>query len=390
MITSLLDNDLYKFTMQNAVVKLYPQSKVKYKFINRGDEVFPDGFAKLLRGEIKKFSKIKLSKNEEKFLTEKCYFFDPVYIDFLKGFKFDPSEVKVKQKKGSLSIEIEGFWYRTILWEVPLLALVSALYFKLKSKKNINKDKLEKINISKTKKFEKLGAKFADFGTRRRYSFSNQRNVVRTLKEYAPNSFIGTSNVRLAYEFNLTPIGTQAHEWFMFHAAKYGFKMANPTALGRWVDIYHGNLGIALSDTFTSETFLESFDTMYAKLFDGVRQDSGDPIKFAENLIEHYKNLRIDPKLKTIVFSDGLNYEKVKNIENKISGKINTSYGIGTYLSNDIPGVKPLNIVIKMIGAAPYGMDWTSTIKLSDVLGKHTGNEKVIDLAKKVLGIDQL
>jgi len=390
MINSLLDNDLYKFTMQNAAMKLYPHSKVKYKFINRGKDNFPKEFYKSLIEKINQFSGLKLTESEEIFLREKCYFLDPVYIDFLKGFRFDSSEVKVVQKGKNLSIEIEGYWYRTILWEVPILSLVSELYFKLTNQSEIDKKKIEKINISKAKKFELLGAKFADFGTRRRYSFDNHLKVVRILKEYAPTAFSGTSNVHLAHQLNLTPIGTQAHEWFMFHAAKYGFKMANPIALGRWVDIYHGNLGIALSDTFTSKFFFESFDTMYAKLFDGVRQDSGDPIKFAKGLVEHYKKLRIDPKLKTIVFSDGLNFEKVKIIEKKVNKMINTSYGIGTYLSNDIPGISPLNIVVKMIAAAPFGADWTSTIKLSDVSGKHTGNEKVIGLAKQVLGIDKI
>jgi nicotinate phosphoribosyltransferase len=390
MINSLLDNDLYKFTMQNAAMKLYPHSKVKYKLINRGKDKFPNGFSKSLQKRINQFAELLITKGEEKFLKEKCYFLDPVYVDFLKGFRFNPEEVKVFQKGGNLSIEIEGYWYRTILWEVPLLSLVSELYFELTDNAKVDKKRIQNINISKAKKFEKLGAKFADFGTRRRYSFENHLNVVSTLKQYAPTTFTGTSNVHLAHKLNLTPIGTQAHEWFMFHAAKYGFKMANPIALGRWVDIYHGNLGIALSDTFTSETFFESFDTMYAKLFDGVRQDSGDPVEFAKALVEHYKKLRIDPKLKTIVFSDGLNFDKVKIIEKKTSKLINTSFGIGTYLSNDIPGVSPLNIVIKMTEAAPYGDDWTSTIKLSDVSGKHTGNEKVISLAKQVLGIDRI
>jgi nicotinate phosphoribosyltransferase len=390
MINSLLDNDLYKFTMQNAAMKLYPHSKVKYKFINRGGDNFPKGFNRRLQERINQFVELQLTKDEEKFLKEKCYFLDPVYVDFLKGFRFNPEEVKVLQKGRNLSIEIEGYWYRTILWEVPLLSLVSALYFELTENAKVDKKRIQNINISKAKKFEKLGAKFADFGTRRRFSFENHLNVVSTLKQYAPTTFTGTSNVHLAHKLNLTPIGTQAHEWFMFHAAKYGFKMANPIALGRWVDIYHGNLGIALSDTFTSETFFESFDTMYAKLFDGVRQDSGDPVEFAKALVEHYKKLRIDPKLKTIVFSDGLNFDKVKIIEKKTSKLINTSFGIGTYLSNDIPGVSPLNIVIKMTEAAPFGDDWTSTIKLSDVSGKHTGNEKVISLAKQVLGIDRI
>ncbi len=388
MITSILDNDLYKFTIQNAVMKLYPRSKVKYIFVNRGEDVFPKGFGKKLKVIVEKMSELSLSKSEEKFLREQCYFFDPVYIDFLKGYRYDPEEVKISQHGKKLNVEINGYWYRNILWEVPLLAIISELYFEITQKQIPNYLDIEKINITKAKKIENLKTTFADFGTRRRYSFENHENVVKVLKKYAPKTFIGTSNVHLAHKHQLTPIGTQAHEWFMFHAAKYGYRMANPTALGRWVDIYHGNLGIALADTFTSEVFFESFDTMYAKLFDGVRQDSGDPIKFAEDLIKHYENLRIDPKLKTIVFSDSLNYIKMKDIQAKLKDKINISYGVGTNLSNDIPGVKPLNIVIKMIEAAPYGNDWTSTIKLSDVKGKHIGRKGEINLAKRVLDIN--
>jgi nicotinate phosphoribosyltransferase len=387
---SLLDNDLYKFTMQNAVIKLYPHSKVKYLFFNRGEDIFPGGFADRLRDRLNELSKLELTEAEEKFLRDKCYFFDPIYIDFLKGYRLNPDEIKVSQKRSRLSIEIQGYWYRTILWEVPILAVVSELYFELINRRKIDQMNIDQLNISKAMKFEKLGASFADFGTRRRFSFKNHFNTVRILKKYAPITFIGTSNVYLAHKLNLRPIGTQAHEWFMFHAAKYGFKIANSISLGRWVDVYHGNLGIALSDTFTSETFFQSFDTMYAKLFDGVRQDSGDPIKFAKDLVKHYKKLRIDPLLKTIVFSDSLDFDKVKEIERKVNKYINTSYGIGTYLSNDVPGIKPLNIVIKMVSAAPYGMDWTSTIKLSDSKGKYTGNEKVIHLAKQVLGIDKI
>ena len=385
MIKSILDNDLYKFTMQNAVMKLYPHSKVKYIFINRGDDNFPKNFKTKLEEKINSLSKLQLTLEEEKFLKKTCYFLDPVYIDFLKGYRYDSKEVKITQRGKKLSIEIEGYWYRTILWEVPLLALISELYFEINNFQIPSDKKLENINIAKAKKFEKLKVSFADFGTRRRYSFENHFRVVKTLKENCSKTFIGTSNVYLAYKLKLTPIGTQAHEWFMFHAAKYGFKMANSTALGRWVDIYHGNLGIALSDTFTTEAFLESFDTMHAKLFDGVRQDSGDPVEFANLMVNHYKKLRINPKLKTIVFSDSLNLEKVKKIEKKVKDKINTSYGIGTYLSNDIPGIKPLNIVIKMIAAAPYGDDWDSTIKLSDVKGKNTGKKESIKLAKQVL-----
>lgn len=374
--------------MQKAVMQLYPNAKVKYKFFNRGKHKFPPGFNKKLKEKIKDISKLELTNQEENYLREKCYFFDPVYVDFLKGYRFNPNEVKISQNNGNLSLEVEGYWYRTILWEVPLLAAISELYFSIKNNVKFNFNETNKLNIRKAKELEKLKVKFADFGTRRRYSFENQYSVVEVLKKYAPNSLIGTSNVYIAFKQNLTPIGTQAHEWFMFHAAKYGFKMANSISLGRWVDVYHGNLGIALSDTFTSEAFFDSFDTMYAKLFDGVRQDSGDPIKFAYDLINHYHKLRINPKLKTIVFSDSLNLKKVKQIEEEISSYINASYGIGTFLSNDIPGVKPLNIVIKMISAAANGNDWVATIKLSDIEGKHTGNKKVIRLAKQLLELN--
>ncbi len=175
MIKSILDNDLYKFTMQNAVTKLYPHSKVKYKFINRGVDKFPKGFTEKLKNEIMKMSEISLTEREENFLKEKCYFLDPVYIDFLKGYRFNPNEVKVELKSGNLNIEIEGFWYRTILWEVPLLSIVSELFFEMTNNSVLDKNKIEKLNIAKAKKFEKLGAKFADFGTRRRFSYKNHQ-----------------------------------------------------------------------------------------------------------------------------------------------------------------------------------------------------------------------
>ena len=282
MIKSLLDNDLYKFTMQNAVMKLYPHSKVKYRFFDRGENIFPNGFAKKLRERINAFSKIKLSTEEEIYLRDKCYFFDPVYIDFLKGFQYDPYEVKIRQRKNKISVMIEGYWYRTILWEVPILATISELYYEMTGQKIISQPQMDNLNIRKARKFEKLGARFADFGTRRRFSYSNHSNVVKILKEYAPNTFIGTSNVHLAYIYNLTPIGTQAHEWFMFHGARHGYKKANAQALDAWVEVYQGDLGIALTDTYTANVFFKGFSARHAGVFDGLRWDSGDPFEFTD------------------------------------------------------------------------------------------------------------
>jgi nicotinate phosphoribosyltransferase len=386
MIQSILDNDLYKFSMQNAVVKLFPRAKARYQFINRGNTHFPDGFSEILRREIANLSQLALTSKEKEYLKNRCFYFDPTYFDFLMGFRYDPSEVGVIQKGGELQVFIEGYWYRTILWEVPLMALISELYFKMTGQAVFPESKIIDIAKEKAARFNMLGVTVADFGTRRRYSFENHERIINALKTYGRPSFVGTSNVYFAMKYDIIAIGTHAHEWFMFHGAKYGYKMANQLALDNWVEVYRGDLGIALSDTFTTEVFFRAFDTKLAKLFDGVRQDSGDPVAFAEKTIEHYKKLRIDPMSKTIIFSDGLNPAVVEEIAKFCRNKIKMSFGIGTNLTNDV-GVKPLNIVIKMIEAKSDNEDWQPTIKLSDVPGKYTGDEKTIQLCKGILNL---
>jgi nicotinate phosphoribosyltransferase len=211
---------------------------------------------------------------------------------------------------------------------------------------------------------------------------------MQALKKYGGKAFVGSSNVHFAMINSVKPIGTHAHEWFMFHAAKYGFKMANSTGLDDWVKVYRGDLGIALSDTYTTKVFYTKFDRMFAKLFDGVRHDSGDAIQFAEQTILHYRGLGIDPLSKTIIFSDALNYEKVLRIADYCREKIGMSFGIGTNLTNDV-GLKPMNIVIKMTEAFPDGDGWTPVVKLSDEKGKYTGDETRIQLAKSILNITE-
>ncbi len=387
IIKSILDNDLYKFTMQHAVMELFPYAKAKYQFINRGSNKFPDGFADKLRNQIQEMSGLALTRDEKEFFQKKCYYLPPTYFDFLQGYRYDPDEVKVWQQGGDLYIEVEGYWYRTILWEVPLMALISELYFKEIGAKPWPEQKIIDVVREKAEFYNALGITYADFGTRRRYSLENHDRVVRTLAQYGKPAFVGTSNVYFAYKYNLTPIGTQAHEWFMFHAAKYGFKVANELALEHWAQVFQGSLGIALADTFTSKAFFQAFNMKLAKLFDGVRQDSGDPIEFAQMAIDHYKKLRIDPTTKTIIFSDSLNPQRVKEIVDFARGKIRVSFGIGTNFTNDV-GVEPLNIVIKMIAAQPKDTDyWIPTIKLSDDRGKYTGDPEMIEIAKKILHI---
>lgn len=386
MLTSILDNDFYKFTMQHAVIKLFPEAQAQYKFINRGQHQFPNGFDKKLRAAIDELATLQLTKSEKRFIEITCPYLDPVYLDFLEGFRYNPHEVTITQNGSNLNVHIEGPWYRTILWEVVIMALICELYYQSTEQSHIEEHAVTKHTIEKLKQYQELGVKIAEFGTRRRHSFKVHDIVVKALSQDTQNCFMGTSNVHLAMKYQTKPIGTHAHEWFMFHAAKFGYKMANAEALENWVKVYRGDLGIALSDTYTTGIFLKQFDKMAAKLFDGVRHDSGDPIIFAEKVIRHYESLQIDPLSKTIIFSDGLNYEKVKNIAAYCKGKIGMSFGIGTNLTNDV-GYKPMNIVLKMEKALPKQQEWMDVVKLSDEPNKHTGTPEAIALSKALLGL---
>jgi nicotinate phosphoribosyltransferase len=385
-LQSILDNDFYKFTMQQGVLKLFPRAKARYRFINRGNHSFPAGFGEALRQSVDAMASLRLSKDEKNWLCKTCPYLDPVYLDFLDGYCYDPSEVKIIQTGNQVEVFVEGFWYRTILWEVPLLSLVSENFYSLQQMQRESDEQVVLKTKNKIEAYGQLGVTIAEFGTRRRHSFHVHEMVVATLKTFG-KTFVGTSNVHLARLNETKPIGTHAHEWFMFHAAKYGFKMANSLALENWVNIYRGDLGIALSDTFTTNEFYEVFDKKFTKLFDGVRHDSGDPLEFADKTIHHYKSMGIDAFTKTIIFSDALNLEKVKVIAAHCKGRIGVSFGIGTNFTNDV-GLKPMNIVIKMTEALPESEPWTPVVKLSDVPGKHSGDMHTIELAKQVLSIN--
>jgi len=383
----MLDQDLYKLSMQQATFLLYPDEDVEYQLFCRDKIEFPLNFAKELKTQIKKMESLSLLKEEKDFLSQKCPYLKRTYLDFLSGYRYNSNEVNVEQKGSGINVKVTGPWYRTILWEVPLMAMISELFYKM-----TYSDSEQEIHIKTAKKRIKQKASYlvdahayAEFGTRRRYSFHTQDIA---LKELITNkSLVGTSNLYFAKKYNIKPIGTQAHEWFMFHAAKYGFTAANSLSLEKWIDIYQGELGIALPDTFTTNVFLRSFTTKYAKLFDGVRQDSGDPIAFAKSMIQHYNKLNIDPLSKTIAFSDGINHiNQIQKIGNFCCNKIKYSFGIGTWLTNDV-GVPSLNMVIKMTKVKSLNGSWVNTCKLSDSTGKHTGEKETIALCKKTLMI---
>lgn len=386
VLPSLLDNDFYKITMQFAVIHMFPRAKARYAFINRGKHSFPPHFAESLQASVEAMAALQLTKEEKQFLAQTCPYLSPTYLDFLEGYRYDPAEVHITQQGDTLQVTVDGYWYRTILWEVPILCLISELYYKLHHLQRIGDEAVYETTKQKIEHYQQLGVTIAEFGTRRRHSFAVHQLVMQALTENGAPCFVGTSNVYLAMKNGVKPIGTHAHEWFMFHAAKYGYKMANTLALEHWVDVYRGDLGIALSDTYTSTVFFHQFDRKFAKLFDGVRHDSGDPLQFAAQTIQHYQKLGINPLSKTIIFSDALNYDKVQRITAFCKGKIGISFGIGTNFTNDV-GLPPMNIVMKLTEAYPEGGPWTKTVKLSDENGKHTGDEPTIALAKAVLQI---
>lgn len=386
----ILDTDLYKLTMQQAVCQYYPRAKARYSFINRGETPFPDGFDKELLGYVQAMRELRLNGEEKAWLAGKCRYFHPVYLDLLEAYRFNPDEVSITQEGGELSITVEGYWYTSILWEVPLMALISELYFEMTGEKSkaYPEEKVHELNREKALFFAENGIRFVDFGTRRRFSYRNHRMLIPDLMQ-AGEYLLGTSNVHLAHVYDLTPIGTQAHEWFQFHSAKYGFRVANQIALERWLEVYKGDLGIALTDTFGTENFFFAFDTYFAKVFDGIRQDSGDPFAFLESAIAHYEKLGIDPASRSIVFSDSLDLELARSIHEACAGRVKDTYGIGTFLTNDV-GVKPLNMVIKMVECQPFKDSdrWVDAVKISDAEGKYTGNLGTIQLARHTLFMD--
>ncbi|MFC0266667.1 nicotinate phosphoribosyltransferase [Kushneria aurantia] len=386
MLHSLLDNDFYKFTMQNAVVKLFPTAWARYGFINRGEHVFPPGFGERLRREVDAMAALALSAEERRFLEVTCPYLDPTYHDFLEGFRYKPEEVTIEQHGGSLHVTIEGLWYRTILWEVPLMTLISQIWYEMHGEPRDDDEVVVQRTRDKIEHYGELGVRIAEFGTRRRHSYAVHDRVVGALKRYGGSAFSGTSNVHLAHRHGVKPLGTHAHEWFMFHAARFGFKMANTLALEHWVRVYRGDLGIALSDTFTTRVFFESFDKMFAKLFDGIRHDSGDAIEFAKATIDHYEHYGIDPRSKTIIFSDALDPHKVEKIARFCEGRIGMSFGIGTNFTNDV-GLKPLNMVVKMTETRPEGQQWLPVVKLSDIREKNTGEADMLNLARRILSL---
>lgn len=380
IIISILDNDLYKFNMGQLVLHDFPTAVVGYEFINRGKTEFPPGFAEALKKQIDFLSILGLTFDEANFLS-KIPGIRQTYVDWLRTYRYDPHEVAVYQTGGELEVIISGFWHRTIYWEVPLMAIISELYFEMTGKQ-IDTESFGRLR-KKTDRMAEHDCHYIDYGTRRRRSREFHADVVGLSKSY--KGFLGTSNVWLAMKMGIKAFGTAAHEIIMALSALYGPKMANRMYLKHWSEHFNGLNGIALTDTFTTDVFLRDFDSYYARLYDGVRQDSGDPFVVARKMQAHYESLNIDSRTKKFVPSNGLDDTAMILITNHWKDHFIVIGGIGTFLTNDC-GSKPLNIVIKMRWA-DFGHGLIDVVKLSDDPGKHSGRPEMVKHVKNELGL---
>jgi nicotinate phosphoribosyltransferase len=378
IITSMLDLDLYKITMMQIAFHRYPGAFVETEFRCR------TGGANLARlyfqvnEQIKSLEDLRFTPSELMYLNQRLSFIKKDFVDFLSIFKFDVSQVHVSTDGEELVIKTYGSWWQTILYEIFVLAIVNELHYadlmKDMTKREVSnlyeegRARLQtKLDLVKNKD----GFVFTDFGTRRRFNKEWHYEVVDFCKHEVPNRLFGTSNVYLAKELDINPVGTMAHEYLQaFQAFDNRLVDSQKAALEAWVQEYRGDLGIALTDVIGIDSFLKDFDLYFAKLFDGVRHDSGDPVIWGNKVIDHYQKLKIDPKTKLLVFSDGLTFPRSVELFDYFSPNIKTSFGIGTNLTNDL-GFKAINIVMKMTSC-----NGKPVAKISDSPGKGMCKDK--------------
>ena len=399
IITSLLDNDLYKFTMLQAMLHQFPQTHGVYRFRcrNNEDTLYPLADIKDdLEQQLDSLCELRFLEDELEYLRG-LRFMRSDFVDYLELFKLKRRFITVStDEKGRLFIDIEGPMIQAMFFEVFVLAIVNELYFSALSNASVIEEGQrrldEKVELLhqyavKQEKYDNNTPPLivADFGTRRRFSKVWQAHVVETLHNAEPKIVSGTSNVYLAKKLGMTPIGTMAHEFMQaFQALDVRLRDSQKAALEAWVHEYRGDLGIALTDVVGMDAFLRDFDLYFAKLFDGLRHDSGDPYVWGDKAIAHYKKLKIDPRTKILTFSDGLNLNKAWNLHQYFKGQIRTSFGIGTNLTNDM-GITPINIVLKLVEC-----NGQPVAKLSDSPGKTMiNNDTYLAYLRQVFEVDE-
>ncbi len=375
IITSLLETDMYKFSMGQTIYHKFPDYKTTWSFKCRNKDVhFTSEMVEEIKRQIRLYCDLRFTEDELEYLNDITWI-KGSYVDFLRLWRPNYSDFTIgTDAECGLTIETRGTWLNTTNYEIPTLAIVNEVYFRMQYN---YEELMQQFARKLDEKLEKLisgelniGA-FSEFGLRRRLSAEAQDLAVKRICEcndkFAKSYCVGTSNVYLARKHNIKPVGTMAHEWVM--CVGQGNHRHNPAysnwyAMDAWTKEYGILNGTALTDTITTDCFLKDFQLTFATLFSGVRHDSGDPFEWGEKIIHHYENLGIDPKTKTLLFSDSLDFEKADKLNTYFKDRINVAFGIGTYISNDTD-VPALNIVMKTTYC--NGMD---VAKISDVAGK--------------------
>lgn len=374
VLHTLLDTDAYKLHMQQAVFHHYYDVQVAAEFRCRGDDLLGI-YAEAIREQVDAMQHLTLRDDEYQWLSA-LPFFKEDYLNFLRDFRYNPEQVTISNENGKLNIRLAGPWREVIMWEVPLLAVISELVHRYRTPDAgvdqalmMLEEKL--VDFSRlTKSLDMSRFRLMDFGTRRRFSRDVQQAIAQRLQQEP--WFVGTSNYDLARRLSLTPMGTQAHEWFQAHQQiSPDLATSQRAALAAWLEEYPNQLGIALTDCITMDAFLRDFGPEFAERYQGLRHDSGDPVEWGEKAIAHYQKLGIDPLTKVLVFSDNLDLTKAVDLYRHFSSRVNLSFGIGTRLTCDIPQVKPLNIVIKLVEC-----NGKPVAKLSDSPGKTICHDK--------------
>lgn len=352
IITSLLDTDLYKFTMMQVVLHHFPAARVQYRFQCRTPDVDLSPYLDEIRQEVRELCQLRFTEDELSYLAG-LRFMKSDFIDFLRLFQLQERYIRIEPgAEGGLSIEVEGPWLHTILFEIPVLAIVNEVYFR-------NTTPYPPLQEGRKRLQEKMSLvvddpslsefRVAEYGTRRRFSRKWHDEVVATMKEQMGVHFAGTSNVGLAKKHGVLPLGTMAHEYLQAcQALGPRLRDSQVFAFEKWAREYRGDLGIALSDVYGLDAFLRDFDMYFCKLFDGARHDSGDPFVWGDRLLAHYEKNRVDPRTKSLIFSDALDIPKAIELARYFAGRCKVAFGIGTNLTNDFSH-DPLQVVIKMV-----------------------------------------
>ncbi len=394
IIRSLLDTDLYKFTMLQVVLHQFPQAHGVYEFRCRNNDQTAYPLAEIqadLERELDALCEVQFTADELDYLRSLRYIKSD-FVDYLELFRLKRRFIKVNaDEQGRLHIRVEGPIIQAMFFEIFVLAIVNELYFRRLKTPEVLAEGERRLQ-AKADRLRELAQMqnpqdppflISDFGTRRRYNLAWQEHVVRTLHEAAPEILRGTSNVYLAKKLGITPIGTMAHEFLQaFQALDVRLRDFQTAALEAWVHEYRGDLGIALTDVVGMDAFLRDFDLYFAKLFDGLRHDSGDPYVWGDKAYMHYKKLKIDSRTKMLTFSDGLDIDKSWALHQYFKDRFKTSFGIGTNLTNDF-GHTTLNIVLKLVEC-----NGQSVAKLSDSPGKTmTDNDTFLAYLRQVFEI---